>query len=84
MNVVAIDQGLIDKRNISPILFYALGTIIGFTCLIFWIRIPYYMVLGLLGGLGLQMDFNGHYLALLPLLIYMLYVQSLYLQNGFV
>ena len=59
-------------QYISPILFYALGTVIGFTCLIFWIRIPYYMVLGLLGGLGLQMDFNGHYLALLPLLIYML------------
>ena len=75
-------------QYISPILFYALGTVIGFTCLIFWIRIPYYMVLGLLGGLGLQMDFNGHYLALLPLLIYMLSASDeeddlLYCFNGF-
>ena len=59
-------------KYISPSLFYSLSIALGFTCLIFWIRIPHYIVLGLLGGFGLQMDFNGHYLMVLPLFICML------------
>ena len=60
---------ILAGQYISPSFFYALCVAVVFTCLIFWVPIPYYMVLGLLGGIGLQMNFNGHNLILLPIVV---------------